>query len=355
MVLLCRCVVSCCRVGWEDPGPCPALCRAAPSSAPGRAPRRLGGPRVLSGPVSSSAEQRAGSRSASAGMTPGPVRLPGTHCVDAPAVRCARHTVRVGWEDPWPCPAPWHTLRRCTGSALREAHCQRQLGGSWALLASVPSSAPDAPDWWSGPRVGTSESGAQPPVGRTKNISHVLCFDVVSGVTSEETRLANFYFRTFFGDLGRTRPPLAATATAATAATAPTAATAAAACPRRTRTRTRARTRARTHQTPLYSRLSHTAHAVHDARSASVHAACCPPSHHRRSHHSAPGTRILGPARLCADRCVQLVSRRTARVGWEDPGPCPPLCRAARPVRRIGDRPEGGHLRIWRAAPGRAH
>jgi hypothetical protein len=57
-----------------------------------------------------------------------------------------------------------------------------------------------------GPRVGTSESGAQPPVGRTKNISHVLCFDVASGVTSEETRLANFYFRTFFRDLVARHP-----------------------------------------------------------------------------------------------------------------------------------------------------
>jgi hypothetical protein len=89
------------------------------------------------------------------------------------------------------------------------------------------------------PRVGTSESGAQPPAGRTKIFSEGpkwtwtfanfflhwtfrpgcpplasenttlkhACFDVVSGVTSEETRLANFYFRTFFRDLATdTRP-----------------------------------------------------------------------------------------------------------------------------------------------------
>jgi hypothetical protein len=81
--------------------------------------------------------------------------------------------------------------------------------------------------------VGTSESGAQPPVGRTKIFSEGpkrpwtfanfflhwtfwpgcppsasenttlkhACFDVVSGVTSEETRLTNFYFRTFSRDL----------------------------------------------------------------------------------------------------------------------------------------------------------
>jgi hypothetical protein len=86
--------------------------------------------------------------------------------------------------------------------------------------------------------VGTSESGAQPPVGRTKIFSEGskwtwtfanfflhwtfwpgcppsasenttlkhACFDVVYGVTSEETRLVNFFSRTFFRDLATRHP-----------------------------------------------------------------------------------------------------------------------------------------------------
>jgi hypothetical protein len=65
--------------------------------------------------------------------------------------------------------------------------------------------------------------------------------------------------------------------------------------------------------------------------------------------------RILGITRLSGTQCVELMLVCVARVGWEDPEPCPPLWRAVRPARRIGGRPEGGHLRIGRAAPGRAH
>jgi hypothetical protein len=173
---------------------------------------------------------------ASAGRILGPVRL----CVERRTWLVLCRARRVGWEDPGPRPALCRAAhlacvktrirRRLGGSWALSASLAsgtpgwcwvmlpRRLGGSWALSASLASSAPDAPDWRPGPRVGTSESGAQPPVGRAKNISHVLCFDVVSGVTSEETRLANFYFRTFFGDLGHTEPHLAAVATVAASA-----------------------------------------------------------------------------------------------------------------------------------------
>jgi hypothetical protein len=155
----------------------------------------------------------------------GPVRLCAEQCA-WPVLRC---TVRVGWEDPGLCP---HLCRAACLAGVGSCS-PRRLGGSWALPASAPSSAPDAPDSWPDPRVGTSESGAQPPVGRTKIFSEGpkwtwtfanfflhwtfsawcppsasenttlkhACFDVVSGVASEETRSANFYSRTFSRDL----------------------------------------------------------------------------------------------------------------------------------------------------------
>jgi hypothetical protein len=74
---------------------------------------------------------------------------------------------RVGWEDPGAHPA----LCRAVRLASVVPCCPRRLGGSWGPSGSLATSAPDAPDWRSGQGVGTSESGAQPPVGRTKIFS----------------------------------------------------------------------------------------------------------------------------------------------------------------------------------------
>jgi hypothetical protein len=204
------------------------------------------------------------------------------HCASRTDAR-STHAVHVG-SDPGPCPP----LRRTARPAGVGSCSPRRLGGSRALSASVPSSAPDAPDWRPGPRVGTSESGAQPPVGRAKNISHVLCFDVASGVTSEETRLANFYFRTFFGDLVApghpwlSLPPPPPTP------------------PRRGANKV--------DRWPT----EHT----HCIGTGSVHIA-------------ASAGRILGLVRLSGEQCARCA--------------------------RLAGRSEGGHLRIWRAAPDRAH
>jgi hypothetical protein len=56
---------------------------------------------------------------------------------------------------------------------------------------------------------------------------------------------------------------------------------------------------------------------------------------------AASAVKIPGHARLCAERRARLVSGRARRVGREDPGPCPPLCRAVRPMRRIGGQARG--------------
>jgi hypothetical protein len=314
------------RVGWEDPGPRPALCRAAHlAGVVSCSPCRLGGSWAPSGSVPSSAPGLCqDTHPASARRILGPVRLSGERRTWLVLCRARR----VGWEDPGPRPALcraahlacvktrirrrlggswalsaslasgtpgwcWVMLpRRLGGSWALSASLAsgtpgwcwvmlpRRLGGSWALSASLASSAPDAPDWRPGPRVGTSESGAQPPVGRAKNISHVLCFDVVSGVTSEEMRLANFYFRTFFRDLVASGhpwlpPPL-----------------------------------------PL------------------------PPPPLLSASPALNGS-IPGLVRLPSTQCVEPMITRVIRVGWEDPGPCPPLCRAVRPTRRIGGRVRG--------------
>jgi hypothetical protein len=149
------------------------------------------------------------------------------------------------------------------------------------------------------PRVGTSESGAQPPVGRTKNISHVLCFDVVSGSLPRKRDWRTFIF-VHFRRLRSRRATLGchrATAPPRHCPAAPLHHCPATACSYRMQTDQTS--------TPPCRRRSHTSRAMHHAWSASVHAACCPPGyHHRRQHHSAPGTRILSHVRLSGTQCV---------------------------------------------------